>query len=243
MTRPWQHGLGLAVIAVVAVLAGCTTTVSGSGVAHQPSPTATPTTPAPTTSATSSTAPPTTPAPPKAAAPPPQCPNGSCQISATIGLPNGYELLLRTGTSTTAAQSSIVELSKNGVAVAWYVADGEQPAHVSCQITDQRANCVVVNEVGAHGSDATAYLFTGTSLRRGDTVTAATPEMLPRDLNNDGTIDAAGLQNDYTPNYATGKVQWQTWTSDGLRFTSTGCGPKSTTAPPKPTAPLTGPCS
>lgn len=243
MARPWQQGLWLALIAGVTVLTACTSTINGNGIARQPSITATTSVSSSASPPPSSSPPPTTPTPPKAASPPPQCPGGTCQIAATIGLPNGYEILLRNGTSTTAPISSVVELSKSGVAVAWFVADGEQPAHIACSVTDQHGSCVVVNEVGAHGSDATAYVFTGSALQHGDTVTAATPDMFPRDLNADGLIDAEGLQNDYTPDYATGKVQWQTWTSNGLHFTSTGCGPKSSVAPPKPTAPLTGPCS
>lgn len=248
MARPglrggaWRVG-GFALLAAAAVLTACTTTVNGTGIARQPSLTPTPTTSTAATTPASSSATPTPTAPaPTAVSPPPQCPGGTCQIAATIGLQNGYEILLRNGTSTTAPVSSVVELTQRGVPVAWFVADGEQPAHIACSITNQQGSCVVVNEVGAHGSDAIAFVFTGTALQRGDTVTASTPEMFPRDLNADGTIDAEGLQNDYTPDYATGKVQWQTWTSNGLHFTSTGCGPKSSVAPPRPTTLQTGPC-
>jgi hypothetical protein len=243
------NAVAAAVTAVLtcALVSACTSTVGGSGEARQPSTTAVTSTAASSSSAPTTTAPPTSASPtttaPAAAPAPPECPNAACQISATVGLNGPYTFLLRIGGATSDYPvSSVVELAYGSVPVFWYVAGGDTPSHITCQVGTGTGNCVVVDTAGAHGSNATVWAFTGTTLKKGGTVTVATPETFARDLNGDRFVDVEGLQDTYTPTYATGKVYWQTWTSNGTTLTSTGCTAPTTTAAPRPTAPVTGHC-
>src|SRR5439155_15823771 len=97
--------------------------------------------------------------------------------------------------------------------------------------------------VGAHGSTSTLWAFAKQRLTKGATVNSDTPSMFARDLNADGLLDVVAQQNNYTPDYATGKVQWQTWLSDGSNLTSTGCTPLTTAPAPRPTSAVTGKCA
>ena len=229
-----------------AVLAACSSMTDGTGVARQPvshlTAIDTESTPADTATATDSAE--TTPSvTPTQQPPPPQCPGGSCNTIATASLGGGYVIMLRSGPQTsTTLGASVVELTFNGMAIYWFVADGDTPATLTCK-TGVKTTCVVVDDVGAHGSTATLWAFANQTLTKGAVVNSDTPSMFARDLNADGLVDVVAMQNDYTPNYATGKVQWQTWLSDGAKLTSTGCTPLATTPSPRPTAPATGKCA
>jgi hypothetical protein len=232
--------------AALALLAGCSTTVAGSGSrvgdvttapatgsASATAPTASPTaTPSASTSAAGGTDAPV-PAPA-------QCASGSCPTAASVQL-DEYQVLLRTGRSASGGPASVIELRHNGVAVDWHTNDDELPGGLACS-SGRELTCVAVHFVGAHGSNATAWRRVGNALARGDTVTADTPQLFGRDLTGDGILDVVGLQNDFTPDYASGHVQWQTWVSDGTRLRSTGCTPLSAAPGPIPTAPVTGHC-
>ncbi|MDP9094163.1 MAG: hypothetical protein M3N95_14830, partial [Actinomycetota bacterium] len=113
---------------------------------------------------------------------------------------------------------------------------------LSCSTTADKSNCVLVDSVGAHGSNATVWRLGGASLHRGQTVTAGTPNMRALDLNGDGWVDAEALQSTYTPDYVSGAVYWQTWVSDGTHLTSTGCTSPTHTQPAAPAAPVAGSC-
>jgi hypothetical protein len=158
-------------------------------------------------------------------------------------LSNGYLALLRQGIAAGGyPQSSVLELTDNGVPVFWAAADGDQPMQLACATHNGTGGCVVVDQVGVHAATATAYAFDGSMLHRGSVADGNTPEAFARDLDGNGTLDVAALQNDYQPDYATGQVQWQTWRSDGSTLTSTGCTPLASTAPPRPTAFASGHC-
>lgn len=98
---------------------------------------------------------------------------------------------------------------------------------------------------GHIGSAAHALAIDGHRLQLGDSVGAGTPIIDIADLNGDRLLDVAALQNNYEPDYATGKVQYQTFerTIDGLSFTKTGCGPLQRKKPPTPSSLQTGSCS
>lgn len=198
-----------------------------------------------TTTGDATTAATTSSAAPVAMQPPPQCPNATCSELATASLGNGFVALLRSGQSSNGGlAASVLELTLNGIAVDWHAVNDETPAHLTC-IGGAAGNCVVVDQVGAHGADATVWRLALNSqkLTSAAKVEADTPSMAGRDLNGDGFVDVIGLQNNYTPDYATGKVQWQTWLFDGKTLSSTGCTPLSVSPPPRPTAAVTGPCA
>ena len=235
----------------LAAAAACSSTVQGQGVGSQGA-TATGSTPAvsvtdessaPTTPTTSVAT--TTSAVPVAQPAPGQCPNAACAELATASLGNGFVAILRSGQATDGSVgASVLELTQNGVAVDWHAVNGETPAHLTC-LAGAAGNCVVVDEVGAHGATATVWRLglNSAKLTKSATAQADTPSMSGRDLNGDGFMDVVGLQNDYTPDYATGKVQWQTWLFDGKNLSSTGCTPLATSPPPRPTAAVTGACA
>lgn len=141
--------------------------------------------------------------------------------------------------------SAFLELTENGTPVQWNELKDEIPAELTCNIAGSVRNCVLVTYVGAHGANAYPVLFDGSTLRIGLAVNTDTPELHAKDLDGDNRLDAYGLQNNYDPSYASGKVQWQTFqrSGDGTAFTSTGCGPLASAAPPPPSALLTGTCS
>jgi hypothetical protein len=232
----------------VALTAACTSTTSGAGSRAQRSPSASASDSSQATDTGSAqpsdTAAPTTSSPADVAVPPPaQCPPGQCAVAGTGDLGNGYLAVLRSGRPTSNGfGSSIVELTHHGVAVYWHVTDDEAPGSIACKGGVTLPNCIVVDYLGAHASNATVWALSGGTLHKGATVTVDSPGADGRNLNGDDFVDAIGLQNDYNPDYATGHVQWQTWVSDGHHLTSTGCTALSATAPPRPTAPATGTC-
>ena len=162
-------------------------------------------------------------------------------MSTTLRAP--FAVIVRTNPAyANGTGAAIVELTRSDVPVGWYVVPGESPSEITCSTTASQSNCVLVDHVGAHGSDAIVFRLVGQALQRGSTVLAATPDMHASDLDGDGWVDAAGLQNTGVPNYATGRVYWQTWVSDGIRLRTTGCTSPAGSAPPAPTTLLRGSC-
>jgi hypothetical protein len=174
-------------------------------------------------------------------APPAQCSGGTCPTAASVQLQD-YQVLLRTGRTPSGGPASVIELRHGGVAVFWHATDDETPASLACS-SARELTCVAADYDAAHGSNATAWRRVANALVQGDTVTADSPQIFGRDLTGDGIVDVVGLQNDLTPDYATGHVQWQTWISDGTRLRSTGCTALAATPPPNPSAPVTGRCA
>jgi hypothetical protein len=138
----------------------------------------------------------------------------------------------------------VLELTQDGVPVDWHALDDQSPSQLVC-LAGAAANCVVIGYTGAHGATATVWRLALSSARLSQAATADadTPSMAAQDLNGDGFLDVLGLQNDYTPDYATGHLQWQTWLFDGRNLTSTGCTPPAAAPPPRPTAAATGSCA
>ena len=235
------------------LLAGCADVVDGTGSAQsRPSPssasttstapTSTPTTPTTTPTSTVPVTPPSTTAAPVAATPPSDCSDDACEVTTTADLGPGSKIVVRHNAG---VGHSFLSLVKDGVAVAWVTIQNEYAGTIKCSTGTVPNNCVVTTGVGAHGAAAYALLVgLDGKLALGESVGGGTPIIDIVDLDGDNRLDVAVLQNDYTPDYATGKVQYQTFkrTTDALSFTETGCTPKATKKPPVPTAFATGPC-
>ncbi len=245
-------------VALALTAAGCAgvTAGTGSGAALQastdaqfPSPSSTPpsATAAASTSATSTSpsvpAPTTGGAPPASAAPRPAvCASGVCKAVATSPLDGGYRATVYSAPSPSgAAAATVTELSLGTVPVYWHVTDDANPSQLSCSPAP-RPNCGLALFVGAHASEAVGLLRVGEGFQPYGQANSNTPTTKVGDLNGDGWIDVSAIQNTYRPSYATAKVYWQTSTSDGTTYTSTGCGTPSHQPPPAPAAPLTGTC-
>lgn len=254
VSNRWVHtvvGAALAVLVPVG-LAGCADDVSGQGSARTASPSSAGPTDFPATSVpATSDAPPTasdTPepsssAPPTPVAPPANCRPSTCKEVASGDVGDGYRVVLRGDASGAGGLGvSAVELAYQGTSVFWVVNEGETPAGIECS-AEPAKNCVTVAYVGAHGAIARSWKVVGNTLAASGEAQSSTPNMQSADLNGDGYVDARGLQSTYEPDHATGKVFWQTWTSDGSTLASTGCGPQASTKPPAPTTPQSGACS
>jgi hypothetical protein len=152
--------------------------------------------------------------------------------------------LLAGPSATSGVGSAVIELAQQGTPVFWKVIDEESPQSVVCSATPQ-PNCVVVDATGAHASAFYGFLVHPTSMTQFDTNVSDTPDTKAVDLNADGWIDVVTEQNTYLPTYATGTVYWQTFTSDGVHLSSTGCSVpvNPNDLAPAPSAPLTGTCS
>jgi hypothetical protein len=234
-------GLMAALVLFAGTLAACTTTTNGRGTALVPALRSSAPTPTPTPSAGTTAATPGGPS--TAVPPPPSCPQATCrqQLSASLTAP--YTVAVWAAPASAGnLPAAVVELAANGAAVSWTTLANQSPSQLSCISDPGRSNCVIVGTTGAHSSVASVWRLTAGALVQGASVQAATPTMQAGDLNSDGWVDVAGLQNDYTPNYAAGKEYWQTWRSDGVQLTSTGCTAPSHSVGNPPTVLLTGNC-
>jgi hypothetical protein len=140
--------------------------------------------------------------------------------------------------------AAIIEFRQGGTPTYWRVFEGDTPSEMACDVAGPVRNCVVIDYVGAHAATAYPIVLVDQGLWVGEPVGTDTPGLHAGDLDGDNRIDVYGLQNNYEPDYATGKVAWQTWqrSTDGTAFRSTGCGPFVRRARPTPTAFLTGAC-
>lgn len=160
----------------------------------------------------------------------------------SASLSGSFTVVVRTNPDYESGKGAIVlELTDADVPISWYVLPGETPVAITCSSDPRVANCVLVDRVGAGASDAIVWRLTAGTLQRGSTVLASTTHMQALDLNHDGLIDAAGLQNATRPGDS-GKVYWQTWLSDGLHLATSGCTAPDVQAPPVPSAPERANC-
>ena len=199
--------------------------------------------PAPPRTTTSTTL--TAPAGPVAM--PEQCTTWHCTKAQTVTLGGGYTLSLwhagRIGDFTT---KPVLELSRDGVAVQWWLAPNGfgWSGALTCRANAPEPHCVLTDGAGAHSSMAQVLL-----LRSGRLVAPARayveadlPTVLARDLDGDGYLDVVALDSDYTPSFAQGHLFWNTFRFAGGQLTSTGCVPRTSPTDPAPTQPVTGHC-
>lgn len=221
------------------LLGACTTTTNGVGIARLPvsggsssQPQPGPTAPGSGPSGSSGT-------PGGPGGRPPSCPVSSCHLRLSGSLSRPYSVAVW---ADDAQPATIVALTAGSSNAGSETLADQSPAQLSCMSNGELSHCIVVDQIGAHSSIGYLLRVRNGALALGPSVQAATPTMQAADLNQDGWIDIAGLQNDYTPNYASGQVYWQTWVSDGTQLRSTGCGALGHAASSPPTAPLTGKC-
>lgn len=196
--------------------------------------------PAPPRSSTAAALPHTSAAPSRPATMPRQCVTGTCTKAQTAGLGGGYAISIwHAGPLGDYRTKPVVELSRDGVAVQWWLwpaGDGWAGALVC-----RAQQCVLTDGDGVHSSVAQVVL-----LRDGRLVAPAKaaviadlPTVLVRDLDGDGDLDVIALDSDYTPNFAQGHQFWNTYRFADDQLVSTGCMPK--TGPP-PAWLATQPC-
>jgi hypothetical protein len=163
-------------------------------------------------------------------------------VAGQADLGGGYTIVLRRSAD---GLNAYVALVTGSATVQWHTFPYQYAGELHCNIAGSVRNCVVINGVGAHASAAYPVLFDGAWLHIGEAATSDTPVIDAYDIDGDNRLDVAALQNNYTPSYANGKVQWQTWrrSTDGTSWKSTGCGPLAAAPPPRPNAFLTGACS
>jgi hypothetical protein len=171
---------------------------------------------------------------------PQQCVTSTCTQAQTASLGGGYAIgIWHAGTVGDFRTKPVVELSRDGVAVQWWLwpaGDGWSGA-LSCRAQQ----CVLTDGDGVHSSVAQVMLLRGGRLvaPARAAVVADLPTVLARDLDGDGDLDVVALDSDYTPNFAQGHQFWNTYRFNGDELASTGCAPK--TGPP-PTQLARQPC-
>lgn len=166
------------------------------------------------------------------AAMPRQCANGACTKAQTASLGSGYAISIwHAGKPGDYRSKPVVELSRDGVAVQWWlwpIGHGWSGA-LACH----GQQCVLTDGDGVHSSAAQVVLLRGGRLVTPPraSVVADLPTVLARDLDGDGDLDVVALDSDYTPNFAQGHLFWHTFRFEDDRLASTGCVPKSGSAP------------
>jgi hypothetical protein len=246
MVRAAGLGAAMGVLMAAILCAGCSGTTGGNGsTGGSPGSSSAPGFPTETPSGGQSrgTSPATDSSTPNAIPAPEACPGGTCKQTMSTTLTAPFEVIVRANPAyANGTGAAIVELTQSGVPISWYVVPGETPAEITCSSTPNQSNCVLVNHVGEHASDGIVFRLSGNTLHRGSTVRATTRQMHARDLNGDGWVDVAGLQNTGKPDYATGQVYWQTWVSNGVFLNSTGCTGLASAADPQPAELVHGNC-
>ena len=221
---PLTHAVaGLAAVVLAALVAGCSSS-------HSPAATG-------SASAGPVTAP---------------CAAQSCTPGKSLSLGGGYTARLWSSAAPTTASPAdltttpVVELLSDGVHRQWWVGRVGYgwAASLSCLPTSASPNCVVAAEVGSHAGVAEAIL-----LQHGQLVSPATASVtfdsgtpVASDLDGDGLLDVMGIENDYTPSYATGHNFWASYRLAAGGLHQTGCTPVHSLTEKAPTTLLTGTC-
>ena len=109
---------------------------------------------------------------------------------------------------------------------------------------DVPAQCAVLAEVGSHAGSAELVVLRSGALVSSPQTTVSFDGGRPMaaDLDHDGWLDVLGTENDYQPNYASGRNYWATYRLVDGSLQRTGCLPRRTTAEAPPERLLTGEC-
>lgn len=180
------------------------------------------------------------------APPPAPCAGQGCTPGTPIPLTGGYSVRLWSFPTPTVTSSAtpVVELSHDGQHAGWWVGrlGFGWAAKLTC-LAGSTPNCMVTSALGAHaGSAETLFLRNGALVsppRASVVFDSSAPTAA--DLDSDGLLDVAGMENDYKPNYALGHNYWATYRQSGAALHRTGCSP-ATGVPQPPTVLLHGPC-
>lgn len=189
----------------------------------------------------------------------PPCQQYGCTAQAPITLNADYAVRLWSSSATAASGSQnlrstpVVELvrtsdrtSEAGTQhVQWWVGrlGYGWTATLVCA-SGEHPNCVVSSSVGSHAGNAEIVQLRGAALISSPSTSVTFDSGVPTaaDLDGDGYLDVAGLDNDYTPSFATGHNFWTTYRFTGGALHQTGCTPLKFLHQAPPTALLTGPC-
>jgi hypothetical protein len=183
---------------------------------------------------------------PSPAPPPPRCQAWECQARQTVNLTSGWTVRLwRGGDQQNYASRPVVELLHNRVTVQWWISprgDGWNGS-LTCLTGGPEPNCDLIDSLGMHAEVAEMLILRAGRLVHPPRAEAITNSvgMRAADLNRDGYLDIIGTSNDYLPNFAQGRVYWQTFRYKDGRLTVTGCARQSKNAP-APARLLTGTC-
>ena len=123
--------------------------------------------------------------------------------------------LWRGGDQQNYASRPVVELLHNRVAVQWWISprgDGWNGS-LTCLTGGPEPNCDLIDSLGMHAEVAEMLILRAGRLVHPPGAEAITNSvgMRAADLNADGYLDVIGTSNDYLPNFAPGRVYWQTF--------------------------------
>jgi hypothetical protein len=181
------------------------------------------------------------------------CEQWSCVPDQPVQLGDGYSVRLWTSAAPSAAVSPdrstpVLQLLRDGQHLQWWVGRSGfgWTTKLDCLPAGagRSAHCAVLAAAGSHAGIAEVVL-----LRSGALVSPAPASVtfdggrpVAADLDQDGWLDVLGTENDYQPNYATGRNYWATYRLADGSLHRTGCVPRRTTAEPPPDRLLTGAC-
>ncbi|MEO6504156.1 MAG: hypothetical protein ABIQ09_19895 [Jatrophihabitantaceae bacterium] len=181
------------------------------------------------------------------------CKQWSCKPERPVQLGGGYSVRLWSSAAPTAAlapdrSTPVLQLLHDGQHRQWWVGRSGfgWTTKLDClpAAKDAGAHCAVLAEVGSHAGTAELVL-----LRSGALVSPAQASVsfdggrpMAADLDHDGWLDVLGTENDYQPNYATGRNYWATYRLADGNLQRTGCLPRRTATEPPPEQLLTGDC-
>lgn len=184
--------------------------------------------------------------PPASQPVPVPCAAHRCTPEAAIQLTGGYSARLWTypAPATPDAGTPVVELLNGGQHVSWWIGrlGFAWAAKLSCLATAAQPNCMVTSALGAHAGSAETILLRSGALSSSAAASVVFDSSMPvaADLDGDGLLDVAGMENDYTPDYAQGHNYWATYRQTPNALHRTGCARVVSSTPPDKL--LTGPC-
>ncbi|HEX8082631.1 MAG TPA: hypothetical protein VF557_20655 [Jatrophihabitans sp.] len=182
------------------------------------------------------------------------CRQWSCTPGQPVRLGDGYSVRLWSSAAPTTAlkqpdlSTPVLQLLHEDQHRQWWVgrAGFGWTAKLDCLPAAGKAiaHCAVLAEVGSHAGTAELVLLRSGALdspaQAGVTFDGGRP--LAADFDHDGWLDVLGTENDYQPNYASGRNYWATYRLVDGSLQRTGCLPRRTAAEAPPERLLTGEC-
>lgn len=168
-------------------------------------------------------------------------------------LGGGYTVRLWSSAEPTAASSPdrsnpVLQLLHEDQHRQWWVGRSGfgWTAKLDCLPATDKASghCAVLAEVGSHAGTAELVLLRSGALVSPPQASVAFDggRPLAADLDHNGWLDVLGTENDYKPNYASGRNYWATYRLADGSLRRTGCTPRRMAAEPPPDRLLTGDC-
>lgn len=181
------------------------------------------------------------------------CGQWSCTPGQPVQLGGGYSVRLWSSAAPTAAlepdrSTPVLQLLHDGQHRQWWVGRSGfgWTAKLDCLPAAGKASahCAVLAEVGSHAGTAEFVLLRSGTLASPAqaSVTFDGGRPMAADLDQDGWLDVLGTENDYQPNYASGRNYWATYRLADGSLQRTGCLPRRTGTEAPPERLLTGDC-